>query len=208
MSTLHFLNRTCAILLGSALMLLSASAAAAPRATENLPEPYRIPTAYPSNIGEIRDVTGDALQGWEGEIHQDLSERAVCGGWDMSDTVQGKIPVVSGVPGRKGIPLGNIPSGMAARDESSGALGDGYLYPDVSEVKGWSTACQAGFPPYLDDGPPCKDPNNKNYGTPKQCEDLCPRINAWQFPIWVVIWVRPAPLADMSICVQQGKGGK
>ncbi|OGJ59638.1 hypothetical protein A2881_03270 [Candidatus Peribacteria bacterium RIFCSPHIGHO2_01_FULL_55_13] len=208
MPTPYFLNRTSAILLGSALMLLSASAAAAPRATENLPEPYRIPTAYPSNIGEIRDVTGDALQGWEGEIHQDLSERAVCGGWDMSDTVQGKIPVVSGVPGRKGIPLGNIPSGMAARDESSGALGDGYLYPDVSEVKGWSTACQAGFPPYLDDGPPCKDPNNKNYGTPKQCEDLCPRINAWQFPIWVVIWVRPAPLADMSICVQQGKGGK
>ncbi|MEK7562876.1 MAG: hypothetical protein AAB544_00590, partial [Patescibacteria group bacterium] len=142
MPTPHFLHRTSAILLGSALMLLSASAAAAPRATNTLPDPYRIPTADPSNIGEIRDVTGDALQGWEGEIHQDLSERAVCGGWDMSDTVQGKIPIVSGVPGRTGIPLGNIPSGMAARDESSGALGDGYLYPNVRQVEGWSTACR------------------------------------------------------------------
>ena len=210
MPTPHFLHRTSAILLGSALMLLSASAAAAPRATNTLPDPYRIPTADPSNIGEIRDVTGDALQGWEGEIHQDLSERAVCGGWDMSDTVQGKIPIVSGVPGRTGIPLGNIPSGMAARDESSGALGDGYLYPNVRQVEGWSTACRAGFPPYLDDGPPCKDSSNNNYATPQKCESLCPRINAWQYPIWVRAWVKFDPITllpiDTKICVQDGKG--
>ncbi|OGJ70791.1 hypothetical protein A3G69_02555 [Candidatus Peribacteria bacterium RIFCSPLOWO2_12_FULL_53_10] len=206
----HFLNRILATLLSIGMMLMSASAIAAPRATKDLPEPYRIPTPNPSNIDAIKDVVGKGSSSRDGEIHQDLSERAVCGGWDMNDTVNGKIPVVSGVPGRKGAPLGNIFSGMAARDESSGALGNGYLYPNVSQVKGWSTACSPGFPPYLDDGPPCKE-KNPPYATPAQCQNLCPRINAWQFPVWVRAWIFPLPppaLPLFKYCVQQGKGEK
>lgn len=210
MPSLHFPNRLPATLLGVMMMLTSASAAASSRATVDLPEPYRIPTPNPANIDAIRDITGDALPGWEGEIHQDLSERAVCGGWDMQDTVNGKIPSVSGAPGRKGIPFGNILSGMARRDEASGALGDGYLYPNTSQVKGWSTACRPGFPPYLDDGPPCKE-DPSSYATPAQCQNLCPRINAWQFPIWVRVWALFGPggiVLDTKYCVQMGKGEK
>lgn len=213
MPSQHFSHRILPMLLGAGMLLASQSAFGSSRATVDLPEPYKIPSQNPADINAIRDVTGDSSAPWEGEIHQDLMDRAVCGGWDMTDSVIGKIANVTGAPGRRGIPLGNIQSGMAARDESSGALGDGYLYPNVSQVQGWSTACSPGFPPYLDDGPPCKDSTNNNYATPQKCESLCPRINSWQFPIWVRVWVlfgpgAPPVILDTKVCVQNGKGEK
>ena len=58
-----------------------------------------------------------------------------CGGWDTNQSVQGKIPVVTGVPGRGGNPLGNIRSGMARRDET-------LTYPDMGTTRGLGTACR------------------------------------------------------------------
>ncbi|MEK7591633.1 MAG: hypothetical protein AAB489_05525, partial [Patescibacteria group bacterium] len=49
--------------------------------------------------------------------------------------MQGKIPVVTGVPGRGGNPLGNIRSGMARRDET-------LTYPDMGTTRGLGTACR------------------------------------------------------------------
>lgn len=202
-------------------LLYASLVSAAPRATKDLPEPYRIPTENPASIEEIYDVVGkSSSNASKGEILKDLSERAVCGGWMMDETVNGKIPTVTGVPGRRGDPFGNLLSGMAKREEDTGARQDGFLFPKKSEVRGWSTECHAGFPPYLDDAPPCKEDPNKGPSTPKQCQALCPRINRWQYPIWAVAWRmlesdaagnvfldddgKPTVL-DSEFCIQQGK---
>jgi hypothetical protein len=201
-----------AALLASVLLLAALPAAAAPRQTRDLPSPYSIPRENPVNMDDIWDVVGRNFTTRDGEIYQDVNERAVCGGWNREKTVIGKIPTVFGVPGRRADPLGNLPSGMAARNEQDGVLQDGYIYPRSDDVRGWSTICRPGFPPYLDDQPPCKDESLNGKATPAQCGKLCPRINRWQVPVWVVIWNLWGPNADgdivilnSSVCVQIGK---
>ncbi len=193
------------------MLMTVSSARAAPRDTVDLPEPYKIPTNNPGDMDAIHDVTG-AIGFLEGEIAQDLQERAVCGGWNMNISAVSRIPTVVGVPGRVGDPFAKKPSGMAFRDESSGALGDGYVYPVTTRARGWSTACRPGFPPFFDDGPPCKkpddDPNKDNMATPDRCQTICHRMNKWQSPVWVDVWwkiisVLP-PVIDVQTCVQHG----
>lgn len=190
-------------------------ALAAPRSTADFPEPYKIPTPNPGSIEEIRDVTG-APGAPSGEIYQDLNERAVCGGMLPSVSAIDKIPIVAGVPGRKGFPFNKMPSGMAERDETSGALNDGFIFPFNARARGWSTACRAGFPPFFDEDPPCQqvssDPNKDKMATPARCTQICQRMNKWQFPIWLAVWVReaipPAITGDIHFCVQHGNKEK
>ena len=68
------------------------------------------------------------------DIPKDL-EKAQCGGWDLEQSVVGKIPTVFGVPGHNADPLGNIRSGMAKRN-------DNFVFPDEPATKGLATACQ------------------------------------------------------------------
>jgi hypothetical protein len=179
-----------------------------------LPEPYKIPTTNPGSIEEIYDVTGGPSSAF-GEIYKDFDKRAVCGGWQLNVSAAGKIPDVAGLPGRTGDPFAKMPSGMALRDEVSGALADGYVYPIISRARGWSTACRPGFPPFFDDAPPCKqpssDPNKDNMATPARCQKICQRMNRWQFPIWIAIWIKPVPppdIPEVQFCVQNGNGEK
>jgi hypothetical protein len=68
------------------MLLTVSSVNAAPRDTVDLPEPYKIPTTNPADMEAIHDVTGE-IGDLEGEIYQDLNERAVCGGWNMNLSV-------------------------------------------------------------------------------------------------------------------------
>ncbi|TSC59953.1 MAG: putative reductive dehalogenase subunit A [Candidatus Peregrinibacteria bacterium Greene0416_62] len=209
--------RFFAALLGAGVLLTTLPVYAQPRDTVDLPEPYKIPTGNPSNIDKIHDVTGEPSE-LKGEIYQDLAERAVCGGWNMEVSANGKIATVYGVPGRtaaNGNPFTKLPSGMAQREESIGLLGDGYLYPRIAEVRGWSTACSPGSPPFFDDGPPCKQPDENpdkdNMAIPKRCEQICQRMNYWQYPIWVRVWLKTNPAAEGPLvvsCVQSGNKEK
>ena len=95
------------------------------------------------------------------EIKEDL-KKAECGGWvpfeeavgmsiDSSDPLSSSyIAEVTGVPGTDGEPLGNIPSGMAIRDEI-----ENFQFPE--DTVGITSACRPESPPfYLDH--PCQRP--------------------------------------------------
>lgn len=112
---------------------------------------FRIPDEYypPQSIEDVYTVIRgpcDTIDSETGEekpcdIPTDLMN-AQCGGWNVGESVNGKIPLVEGLPGRRGDPFGNIPSGMARRDEESGLRADGLQYPDTAE--GMGTVCDVG----------------------------------------------------------------
>lgn len=142
----------------------------------------RMPPAYALTIDEPVDFT--AVQQNVGELQADM-ESAQCGGWDFAESIERKIPTVTGAPGRKGIYLNNgnlLPdvaaSGLARRDEKTGALEDGFVFPESEKAKGWSTVCrvnECGLSyPYTREcpsDPPCTNPD--------ECRDLCRDLNAW-----------------------------
>jgi len=90
-------------------------------------EHFSISKNPPASFEEIKKVVTE-------DIPKDL-KKAQCGGWDTDQSVVGKIPVVTGVPGRDADPLGNIRSGMAKRN-------DNFIFPDEPTTKGLATACQ------------------------------------------------------------------
>ena len=53
-----------------------------------------------------------------------------------------------------GDPLENLRSGMAHRIEQGGARDDGYFFPAIEDVRGWSTACTSSGSPCRRSGPP------------------------------------------------------
>lgn len=111
-----------------------------------------------------------------GEITENL-EQAQCGGWNFEESAEDKISRVKGVPGRNGEPFGNIKSGLAKRDEEDGLFKDGYLFPDIEEVQGWSTSC------YLEELKRDNFPNPErldNCASPEACFELCVQLNQWQ----------------------------
>ncbi len=63
-------------------------------------------------------------------------EASQCGGWDLSQSVAGKIATVEGVPGRSGDWDGAILSGMAVRS-------DDYHFPAQETTQGFVTACDS-----------------------------------------------------------------
>ncbi|OIO54349.1 hypothetical protein AUJ46_03355 [Candidatus Peregrinibacteria bacterium CG1_02_54_53] len=126
-----------------------------------------------------------AVQENVSKVRGDL-EAAQCGGWDFYDTVDNKIPYVSGAPGRRSTFLGPdgkllsevAAAGLGNREESTGALEDGFVFPDSGRTSGWSTVCNVNecenSYPYIrecPDDPPCRNPED--------CRQMCHDLNAW-----------------------------
>ncbi|MDO8469311.1 MAG: hypothetical protein Q7S29_06180, partial [Candidatus Peribacter sp.] len=140
-------------------------------------------TASALKIDEPVDFT--AVQQNVGEVRGDI-ESAQCGGWNFNEGVERKIPMVTGAPGRKGNVINGgalIPevadSGLAKREEKTGALEDGFLFPRSGLATGWSTVCrvnECGLSyPYIREcpaEPPCRNPD--------ECRQMCRDLNAWQ----------------------------
>ncbi|MFH1443959.1 MAG: hypothetical protein ABIG34_01040 [Candidatus Peregrinibacteria bacterium] len=127
----------------------------------------------------------ETVQGNVSKVRGDL-ESAQCGGWDFNDHVDNKIPYVSGAPGRRSTFLGPdgklmsevAAAGLGKRDEETGALEDGFVFPDSSRTSGWSTVCNVheceNSYPYIrecPDDPPCRNPD--------ECQQMCHDLNAW-----------------------------
>lgn len=124
-----------------------------------------------------------------------------CGGQLLDATVgeelgdPGAVSDVTGVPGRTGRPLDNIPSGLGKREEEGGQLNDGFQFPPTAE--GLSTRCplrtsetikqrmhprllsMSEFPyvpmPYFED-PPCEQGAD---GRPDLTKESCIRFHEW-----------------------------
>ncbi|MDB4978253.1 MAG: hypothetical protein JWM56_439 [Candidatus Peribacteria bacterium] len=106
--------------------------------------PYVLPEQPPANFAEIQAlVSRKESGGTDGPIATALAG-AMCGGTAAAESIgtggQTKIPTVRGVPGRAGLPLDNVLSGMATRAEKGGTLNDGYQFPE--DATGFTTACQ------------------------------------------------------------------
>jgi hypothetical protein len=167
-----------------------------------------LPEKPPQTYDELRKVI-------EQTIANDLNQ-AQCGGWNTDVSVVSAMPTVTGVPGRYGVPLGNVTSGMASRIETGGRRGDGFEYPEGDDPstgakKAWglATACDPDadqttveiadfdpscgfFPPIYwtyptpIDDPPCLDPN--------ACNQFCDDINRdWVFDHCHVVCPPGAP---------------
>lgn len=123
-----------------------------------------------------------------GEVQGDIGG-AMCGGWDFDMSVEGKIPVVTGAPGRRGIVFegGKVKpqvaqSGLALREENTGTKKDGFLFPDSGRVNGFTTVCNVNecgnsFP-YQNAFVPggggflCNNPGG--------CSEVCNQLNLWR----------------------------
>ncbi|MFH0851237.1 MAG: hypothetical protein V1876_00610, partial [Candidatus Peregrinibacteria bacterium] len=139
-------------------------------------------TASALKIDEPLDFT--TVQQNVDELQADI-ESAQCGGWDFNQHIDGKIPTVTGAPGRKGIVMDGgalVPEvaegGLAKREEKTGALEDGFLFPQSGLATGWSTVCrvnECGLSyPYIREcptEPPCRNPD--------ECRQMCRDLNAW-----------------------------
>lgn len=126
----------------------------------------------------------ETVQGNVGMVEGDIAG-AQCGGWDFEQSVNRKIPVVTGAPGRKGTVMDGgklLPevadSGLAKREERTGAKEDGFIFPRSGLATGWSTVCtvnECGLSyPYTREcpsEPPCKNP--------EECRQMCNDLNAW-----------------------------
>ncbi|MDD5469910.1 MAG: hypothetical protein PHO92_03910 [Candidatus Peribacteraceae bacterium] len=126
---------------------------------------------YPPATFQNVQQSVNALQSYVGQ--------AQCGGWNFDKSAENAIANVSGLPGREGDPFGLITLGMAKREETGQLLDDGYQFPDRYDVRGWTTACRPGSPPYYVDTSsktPCANPD--------ECQKLCVAINRWQRPVW------------------------
>lgn len=72
------------------------------------------------------------------EIRTDI-EQAMCGGWDTSQSVVGKIPVVTGAPGRNALnddPFNAIDLGMSMKE-------DAFFWPAAPTTCGFVSACRS-----------------------------------------------------------------
>ena len=68
----------------------------------------------------VKDIGTDSYKElskqWEGI--PDYLNQAQCGGWNLNQSVEGKVATVSGVPGHSGQWDGALLSGMAKRDDT------------------------------------------------------------------------------------------
>lgn len=96
----------------------------------------------------------------DGQTFQQYLEASSCGGADRDISVVGYegdekkdknkpqlgkesfIAKVNGAPGREGVPLGDVLSGMAKRVEGTGMHSDGFQFPD--DTQGATTTCYPG----------------------------------------------------------------
>lgn len=177
-------------LLSAILVTGLALGAASARASE----PLLLDGDEPEDLAELRDETAkiDAAMG-----------AAVCGGV-LQDEPVGKnlgeaVPVIVGLPGRLGQPLGAVLSGLGLKDFLGGQLDDGFQYPP--SAVGLSTRCLPGVTglrklvfaqdrltyvhtpiieaPFFGD-PPCLT-------TPGDCENFCRELNTFTYPDCAVL---------------------
>ncbi|MBI1812833.1 hypothetical protein HYR82_03560 [Candidatus Peregrinibacteria bacterium] len=159
---------------------------------------FTIPSSSPQSFQEIQQVVTQAIPAY--------LTRAQCGGWNDTESVKGAIATVTGAPGKKGDPLGNVQSGMARRIEDGGTKDDGFQFPDT--VIGKTTACKPDTPEVTvhvwcegkkptdrsctkkEPSPLFKDPYACLYPGPKQppltekiCQEFCDWLNTdeWQY---------------------------
>lgn len=128
------------ILVSNLLLILSFSLTSSVLATYSTnPNPGSFETIEKTlNINEFINYEGDE------SILEDL-KKAQCGGWDWEDSAYGKIPNVSGLPGRDGNYFGNVKSGMANRYD------DGYIAPGDVDTCGFRSTCRpSGWEMYED----------------------------------------------------------
>lgn len=99
--------------------------------------PLEISTDQPANFSAV-EADQNKIKAYIGE--------AQCGGFNLQESVNGKIATVTGAPGRTGIWDGLKLSGMAARADrnADGSVDNDYQYPDGTTgagAQGFSTAC-------------------------------------------------------------------
>jgi len=120
--------------------------------------PYVIENQTPADFAVVRRQTTQEIPSY--------LEASQCGGWDLSQSVEGKIATVTGVPGRSGDWDGALLSGMAVRSED-------YQFPDATT--GFVTTCDQGFssiPKYVWDEP-SHQYVVKEFGHPYFWDPLC-----------------------------------
>jgi len=173
--------------IGSALLLLAGPALAR--------DVFEIPTSFPDTYKDLFKVVKKDLGADEKKNVSAYIDKAQCGGWNLDESVGGKIADVSSVPGHRGQWDGDIPSGMAVRDED-------LSYPDGAT--GLSTACEeqkseaektawrddaqgripitASYPFFKD--PPClwnADGQVDGPQTPQKCMDFATWTNGYTY---------------------------
>ncbi len=99
-------------------------------------DPYVLENKHPKTFEEMEQELG-RLDAYVGGVQ--------CGGQILNEGVgdtagdPGAIARVTGVPGRDGTTISDLPSGMGVRAEEGGLLDDGYQFPDTTT--GLSTRC-------------------------------------------------------------------
>ncbi len=151
-----------------------------------------------------------------GMVRGDIAE-AMCGGWDFAQSIDGKIPKVTGAPGRRGLLVDTTNTlmsevtagGLARRDETSGALENGFVFPPSDKATGRSTVCRVNE---CDFSFPYKQeclPTGGNYeeykcASPEGCQEVCTQLNFWvkRHMICTASWLEGDPATVVSVTME------
>jgi len=182
--------------IGGVLLLLAAPAWAR--------ETFKIPNTLPGSYEDLykvikkdleKDGDTDKQKQKEKENISAYLDKAQCGGWNMELSVEGRIAKTENLPGREGDWKGNIPSGMALRDDAltypDGATGLFTACEDSrfeSEKTAWRDDAQGRIPitvnyPYFED-PPCLWLDNAPVDgpqTPEKCQEFATWTNGYTY---------------------------
>lgn len=112
--------RTALLILGLSLPFLLERSAAR--------EPFSVGGQTPSDFKSVQEILQTKIP--------DYLEESQCGGWNLEESVEGRIATVWGVPGRRGQWNQDILSGMSVRNNQ-------YEYP--ASARGKATVCSEGL---------------------------------------------------------------
>ena len=151
-----------------------------------------------------------------GIVQGDAAE-AMCGGWDFGQSVDGKISKVTGAPGRKGLLVDTTNklmsevtgSGLAKRDETSGALENGFVFPPSGKATGLSTVCRVNecdfsFPYKQACIPAGGNDGEYKCDNPAGCQEICTQLNFWvkRHMICTASWLEGDPAVVVSVTTE------
>jgi len=183
--------------IGSVLLLLASPVFAR--------DPFTISGGIPGSYADLyKTIKKDLKADGKGNIPANL-DKAKCGGWNMEESVEGKIATVTNAPGRKGKWDGDIPSGMAVRDEDlsfpGGGTGLSTLCEEKKDTIQKTVSYGIGFVgdltgleiilesttdiphPYFEDPACLWDGSGKvdNPQTPPKCRNTCDWLNTFTY---------------------------
>ncbi len=165
---------------------------------------FEIPSTFPGTYEELykvikkdldKDNDKDKQKQKEKENISAYLDAAQCGGWNMELSVEGRIADTENLPGHEGDWKGNIPSGMALRNDDltypDGAAGLFTACEDSrfeSEKTAWRDDAQGRIPitvnyPYFED-PPCLWLDNAPVDgpqTPEKCQEFATWTNGYTY---------------------------